>query len=84
MNLVRRPWMLAKKIGWLFSGAYSKEKKISSSSSFIKNDILRFEDDNFHLYLSPMYPILVSKGNNTFSINSDWIVLYTKFVPKHT
>jgi hypothetical protein len=47
---------LSKTKAFGFSAVSSEAKRSSSAASFIKNDILHFEDQNHHLYLQPMYP----------------------------
>jgi hypothetical protein len=66
-----------------FSTEKYEEAKSVNRGLFVKNENLRFSDENSELYLSPMYPQLTHKGKNVFSINSDRIVMYFKFTPKH-
>lgn len=47
---------LSKVMAFGFSAVSSEATRSSSAASFIKNEILHFEDQNNHLYLQPMYP----------------------------
>lgn len=44
---------------------------------------MQFEDPDYRLMISTMYPQLVHKGGDNLTINRKGIVLYFKFISKH-